>query len=471
MSLTGTAAAPATVKSGSAKAPNRLSVMQLSIFAAPGIAIAMTHAAGSSILPTIYSKETALDLVQIGTIIFLAKILDAFSDPLMGFISDQTRGRFGRRKPWIFIGTILLAVCIVMLFRVPKDATLMYFAVWYIVTYQAWTLVEIPYRAWSIELTRDYHERSRIATYVAMTWAIGGLMFLALSKLPFAPTTAMDGVYLRWVMWIILGLLAISVPLMLYWTPQGPPVETRRGNVLGAIRAIRANKPLWIFVSVFVLGGFAGGIISSLVLLYTSSILKLTGAQFTTIMIAYAGLSFLATPLTLYAVRLFDKHIVWATGWLLSALILPAIAFIEPGPNAFWPFFAIIAFRGVVAAVDNAIPVAVLGDVVDYDVLKTGVDRTANYVAFLTLILKFNLAIGGAIGFVILGLAGFDPKAETNSPAARDAFVAIYCFAPTIFYAFACYMLYQFPITSRRHAIIKKRIEQRIARREAALAK
>lgn len=458
---------------GVAKAQDRLSIGTLSIFAFPGIAIAMTHAAGSSILPTIYSKETTLDLVQIGTIIFIAKILDAISDPIMGFISDQTRGRFGRRKPWIFIGSILLAVCVVMLFRVPKDATLMYFAIWYVVTYQAWTLVEIPYRAWSIELTRDYHERSRIATYVAMTWAIGGLMFLALSKLPFAPSNAMDGEYMRWVMWIILGLLAVSVPLMLYWTPQGPPVEIKRGNLFGAIRSIRSNTPLWIFVAVFVLGGFAGGIISSLVLLYTSSILQLTGSQFTTIMIVYAGLSFLATPLTLYAVRIFDKHIVWATGWLIAALVLPAIAFIEPGPNAFWPFLIIIAIRGIVGAVDNALPVAVLGDVVDYDVLKTGVDRTANYVAFLTLILKFNLAIGGAIGFVILGLAGFDPKAETNSPEARDTFVFIYCFAPTFFYAFACFMLYQFPITSKRHAIIRKRIEQRVARqnRNAALAK
>jgi GPH family glycoside/pentoside/hexuronide:cation symporter len=460
-------------KTASNSTADRLPLKTLSIFAFPSIAIAMTHAAAGSILPTIYSKETALDLVQIGSIIFLAKILDALSDPLMGFLSDQTRGRFGRRKPWILIGSIVLAVCIVMLFRVPKDATLMYFAIWYVLTYQAWTLIEIPYRAWSIELTRDYHERSRISTYVAMTTAIGGLLFLALSKLPISPSNAMDGEYFRWVQWIILGVLAVSVPLLLMEVPKGPPVETKRGNLTEAIRAIRNNRPLWIFIAVFFVGGLGGGIISSLVLLYTSSILKLTGQQFTTVMIAYGALSLISTPLWLLAVRFFDKHIVWATGWLVAGLVMPLIAFIEPGPDAFIPYLVIIAIRGIFGAVDNALPVAVIGDIVDYDILKTGVDRTANFIAFLTLILKFNLAIAGAIGFILIGLAGFDPKAEVNTQQARDIFVMIFCFAPMLFYTVSCSILYQFPITSKRHAIIRKRIEQRVARqkRNASAAK
>lgn len=446
--------------------PSKLKSWVIGLYAFPGVAVAMTHVPTNSILPTIYATNAGIDLVTIGTILFIAKALDAIADPLMGIVSDRTQSRFGRRKPWIALGGALLCVAVIFLYAVPEKASATYFTVWYILTVQCWTMLEIPYRAWGIELSRDYTERTRIMTYLGMGWAGGQFLFLGLPFLPLFASSKMDAPFMRTVSWMIVALLLVAIPLTLAKVPNGKALELRRAGFGDFLKALRTNKPLQLFIVIFLFGGLGGGIMSSLVLLYMTSHLQI-GDKFTIVMFTYSILHLVATPLTLKLVPRFGKARTWAAGWLISALVLPLIALIEPGPQAFVPFLAIICIRGFVSATDTAIPTAILGDIVDYDLLRSGVDRAANYVACLTLILKFNHAIGTAAGFLLLGLVGYQATGN-NTPEAARAFTLLYCFGPTVLYCIACFLLWKFPIDARRHGIIRRRIEQRAARLKVA---
>lgn len=452
----------------SASGTERLPAWRLALYAAPGLPILMTHVPANSILPALYASHANISLVTIGLIIFAAKVLDAFTDPLMGMLSDRTRSTFGRRKPWMALGTLLLCVCVSFLYAIPDGATAVYFTIWYVLTFQSWTMIEIPYRAWGIELSRDYAERSRIATYLAMSWAVGGFLFLLLTFLPIFGSAKIDTTFLRWVMWPIIGALLVMVPLACAFVPNGPTVETKPESFKRLVRSLRDNKPLWIFIAIFVLGGLGGGIVSSLVFLYATSLLKIPD-KFSLLMLVYGLLNVVATPMYLRAVKLWGKHRTWAASWVVSAAAIPFIAFIEPGPGAFVPFLVILSVRAVASAADNAIPMALFGDVVDYDVLKTGTDRTANYVALMTLVLKFNQAIGTALGFFLLGLVGYN-AAGNNTPEAEWAFTMLYSFVPPVLYLAACALLWKFPIDARRHGVIRRRIEQRAERARRANA-
>jgi glycoside/pentoside/hexuronide:cation symporter, GPH family len=125
-----------------------------------------------------------IDLLKISPIImgFAAAIprgLDAILDPIMGNISDNTRSRFGRRIPYILIGGILVGITFALLFMVPrdwsKDVIFAYFLVTSLIFYTAVTIYAVPHGALGLEMTNDYHERTRIFAYASFIGNVGAI--------------------------------------------------------------------------------------------------------------------------------------------------------------------------------------------------------------------------------------------------------------------------------------------------------
>ena len=115
---------------------------------------------GVYVLP--YYAELGISLYAMSAIILGARLSDAFTDPLIGVLSDKTKSRWGRRKPWIFAGAPLLMLSLYMLFVPPENPSLWYFGVWIVLLYFAFTIVDLPYFAWGAELSPVYDERTHI---------------------------------------------------------------------------------------------------------------------------------------------------------------------------------------------------------------------------------------------------------------------------------------------------------------------
>src|SRR5512139_1975065 len=130
-----------------------------------------------------YSRDLGLSLAAVGTILMLARISDVVTDPLVGQLSDRTRSRIGRRKPWILVGAPLMLVSVWMLF-VPQGAvTNTYFAVWLVLLWLGWTFIGIPFYAWGAELSPHYHERTRIASVRTGVGLVGTLVAIVVPLL------------------------------------------------------------------------------------------------------------------------------------------------------------------------------------------------------------------------------------------------------------------------------------------------
>ena len=142
--------------SDTSRAGGHLTTGQLLAFGFP----AMTHALIASpvyaILPTFYAANTAVTLAAIGTIAAFSRIIDALNDPVMGYLSDQTRSRFGSRKPWIAAAVVFCAAAVFQLFSPPSTATWVYFLIWSQVLYTGFTMFEVPRSAWGVEITRRW---------------------------------------------------------------------------------------------------------------------------------------------------------------------------------------------------------------------------------------------------------------------------------------------------------------------------
>ncbi|MDA0631241.1 MAG: MFS transporter, partial [Proteobacteria bacterium] len=127
-------------------------------------------------LAPFYAAEMGMELAAVGGIFALARIWDAISDPIVGNLSDKTRTAYGRRKPWILLGTPALMVSLYFFLQPPEGVGLSYLVVVAIVFYLSITIVQIPYLSWGAELSRDYQERIRINGYREAFTMIGILL-------------------------------------------------------------------------------------------------------------------------------------------------------------------------------------------------------------------------------------------------------------------------------------------------------
>jgi len=143
----------------------------------------------SQLKDPVYTVALGVSPELIGWALSLPRLLDAFFDPVVGFWSDNWRGRWGRRRPFIFAGAIGLAVTMVLLWLPPagagwsQTALACYFLGATTLFYAAYSIFLVPYRALGLELTSDYHERTRLQGWGMMVGLIGGLGLPWLYKL------------------------------------------------------------------------------------------------------------------------------------------------------------------------------------------------------------------------------------------------------------------------------------------------
>ena len=124
-------------------------------------------------IPRFYASDVGVPLALVGTYILVARIVDVFTDPLMGFISDRVPTRWGRRKPWVVLSVPVMMTAIYMLFMPPDGAGGTHMLIWMLVLGLGQTMVIIPYWSWGAELSTDYNERSRVTGWRAQAGIVG----------------------------------------------------------------------------------------------------------------------------------------------------------------------------------------------------------------------------------------------------------------------------------------------------------
>ena len=188
-----------------------------------------------------YYASLGISLSVIAVVMMLTRVTDVITDPLIGTLSDRTPYRFGRRGLWIAVGLPVMAISTVAVFNPFVDhPDYLYLFITVACLYFGWTLIGIPLSAWVAEISEDYHERSRLTG--ARTWGgiVGSLLAillpLGLAVLarvgypelgPEKPGSLQP--MLSVLAWMTVCILAISVPMLLFFVRQPRFTHTRRG--------------------------------------------------------------------------------------------------------------------------------------------------------------------------------------------------------------------------------------------------
>jgi len=437
----------------------RLSTSRLTIFASPEFAIKVASYPLLTVLPAIYAQNTTLSLAAVGTIVFAMRLVDAVTDPMIGHLSDKTQSKWGRRKPWMILGAILSVPAIYFLYIPPSNAGALYLCVWMGLFYVAWTMMEIPFKSWGAEITRDYRERSKVVTIRSMVGTAGGIAFLAIPLLPFFETTEITAEVLEIAAYMVMFLLPALIIMTVIVVPQGAPVLIARDNILAFLKDAVKSGPFRIYLFSTILGFVGLGMNATLLYVYISFYLGIPEYFPHLVIIETLG-SLLFMPVWLWASNRIGKHKSWAISYLLPLSYMPFMAFIEPGASAFWYYAPLGFLNGAAQAALFFLPTSILGDVSDYSTWKTKSDRAGKFFATYLLSFKFAFALAALLSFNLLGFVGFELGAD-NSPASIVGLKIAFIGAPIACYLMGVLIILRYPLTQNRHAAIRRRIERR----------
>jgi GPH family glycoside/pentoside/hexuronide:cation symporter len=142
-----------------------ISLKERLAYSLPAFALAIIGIPVYVYIPKFYTDVVGIDIAVAGVLLFGVRLFDAVTDPLMGTLSDRTRSRFGRRRPYIVSGSILIAIALIFLFNPPAASVTwntVWFAFWIYALFLFWTLVTVPYESLGPEITYDYDERTSL---------------------------------------------------------------------------------------------------------------------------------------------------------------------------------------------------------------------------------------------------------------------------------------------------------------------
>ncbi len=423
-------------------------------------------------MPKFYSDVVLVPLGYLAIAIAGARALDALNDPFIGWLSDRTRTRLGRRRPYLVAGAPLCAVAFYALFSPPptlsKDAAALWFGITFLLYFVFHTFYGLPYYALGPELTLDYHERSRLFS-VREAFSILGTIGAAVAPGVLVSEFGMGerrafsaiGAFFAALLVALVGLLVVRVR-------ERPDFGARPPTPLvpGVRRALR-NRPFRILLLTYVVGSIPSAIPGTLMPFFNAYVIRPENQArwLATFLATYFGAGFLCLPLWLLLARRFGKRPAWLASFFMGISGGGAMFLIGAGDVV--PMLLLIAWAGSSFGAGLFLGPAMQADVIDYDELHTGRRREAQYAGFWAMLPKFVAIPSAAVPIAILGAIGYVPNA-VQTPQVVFAIRAIFALAPAVFSILAFFIAWRFPIDERVHRAILDGIA-RHARGEEAI--
>lgn len=419
------------------------------------------------IVQGIYAKYFGVPLAAIATVLLISRLVDAITDPIIGYWSDRYYTRTGSRKPFVVAGAILFTLSSYFLY-VPSSTTVStsYFLGWYLSLYFAYTLFNIPHLAWGGELTSHSEERNIIFTLRSLALFLGKILFFAVPLLPFFSTAEFTPETLKWSV-LIVGLLMLpALYLCVSKVPDGRQTGVANRQPIHPrllLLAMWRNRPFLLYVATSCVSGIGQGMWNGLMFIFADAYLGLS-AKLPLIFMLSLMLGTLSLSIWYKLANRFGKKTVWCLGTLFYIAGLVGIGLLSPGEASFIPFLLLksLVYIGLVASM--VVMPSLLADIVDYGTLKSGSIDSASYFSGHIFLAKSTSAIGGALGLAIASWYGFDATVTEHS---ANTMVGLYLgavYLPIFFLLVKLMVIVLIPINARRHAIIRQRLDARAAR-------
>lgn len=358
-------------------------------------------------------RTVIVPLVTLGFVLTLGRILDAVDDPLIGYWSDSTRSRWGKRLPFIVGGTPLLALTFITLWY-PPGWGMPWVAVYAFVALQlysiSWTIVHQPYEAVLAEISRDRATRLRISGYKVFLGVAGAAVGLVGSARVIAEF-GFSGMAV-----LFASVAALSILLSAFGIRRFPQIATsperqRNLSLWQGLKETATNRQFLVFVSSEVTFFLSLSMLTALLPYFVTVVLGRPEGDVALFTGAFFLVVLFSLPLVYWIVLVRSEAFAYRTAMFALSVMLPGLYVIGdlPGVDPFLQSLVYIALLGVPMSVVFVLPNPMIADIVDADEVRTGLRRAGVYFGVEETVGKAGAALSAGIFGFVLGTFGFSP--------------------------------------------------------------
>jgi glycoside/pentoside/hexuronide:cation symporter, GPH family len=415
-------------------------------------------------------------------VFLVPRIFDAITDPIMGFISDNTKSKWGRRRQYLFIGAILIGLAYIFMWQLYKEDALeynfWYFFLWAVVFYLGLTIFSVPYVAMGYEMSDDFHERTNImaiSQWIGQwAWVIAPLFWIIMYDPNWFPSA--DVAVRELAIWVAIPCTIFALVPAFFMKSKStlnedyePLNSANIGNSLKKIfvsfgeafkikefrklcgatflifNAFNTVAALTFFVIVYKLfNGDAGA---------SGIWVSMFGC------IAALGTTFIVIPTVAWMSKKLGKKRAFMLAQSISLVgyVMLYFLFIPGKP---WMYIIALPFFSFGIGSLFTIMMSMTADVIDLDEINTGKRREGIFGAIYWWMVKIGFGIAGALSGVIIAFVGFNSDLATiDQQAAVDGLHAFFCFFPMVGTILAMLVMRDYDITEEKAKDISAQLE------------
>jgi Na+/melibiose symporter-like transporter len=324
----------------------------------------------------------------------VCRLWNAFSDPVIGLLSDRTRSRFGQRKPWVASGGTLLAAAIWAIFIPPAGVGGLYLTIGLLALYLGVSAFSTPLYAWAGSLSPYYHERTRNQTYLQTVVSLGLVTMVAIPL-----TMGQFGItdlprQIAGMGWASIAPLVVGLPILWLFFQERPMPQAKRHLGLGpAIRLLATDRVVLRVIGSDFFVSLGQGFRGSLLIFFVTAYMQLPLKDMLIIPLVQYGFGVFASPIWLQISRRLGKHKTLIAAEITQIVINLGLLLLSPGQ--LWPLIGLTVAQGLSQGSGNLMLRSIVSDVADQERLKTGKDHSG------LLFSIFNVTINAAMALAV----------------------------------------------------------------------
>jgi len=408
------------------------------------------------------TNVVGVDPALAGIMLLFPKIWDVISDPIMGAISDITRSRFGRRRPYILYGAVPFGIAFFVLFIVPgyqtEFANALQVSLLFALACTAFTVVNVPYASMVPEMSDDYNERMSITSFRMSFASIGALLAGGLAMVLVA--AGGGGAAGFRLMGSVFGAgIVISCLVCFFGTRRAPslPPQKEMPPMKEQIRIAARNYPFVMLMTSYFLQALAIGVMMAGFIYYVKYAMNLPETAMNIAFPIFMVTGVLFIPVWLAVGKRFGKIKSYYIGLAIFTVMMGSLFFTSA--SLLWLFYVQVFLAGIGFSSFQLFPFSMLPDTIEYDQMQSGLRREGVFSGMWSAGQKIAYSVGPPIVGFALALSGF--VREGIQPESLTIGVrVIFCLFPAAMILLSFLPFRKYNLTEEEFERVKARISR-----------
>lgn len=404
----------------------------------------------------------------VAIILFVGRSWDYVNDPIIGFLSDRTRTRWGRRRPFLLFGALPFALSFILLWLSPnfsQTGLIIYYSLGYVVYEVMATIVYMPYYALTPELTEDYDERTRLTSFRMFFNILGSLTAYIFPMLVIGSMVP-ENTRRVLLMSVIAGAIAATplIGVFLGTRERSENIREEKPKFIPSLKAAFKNRPFVFGAGIYLLTWMTILVIETNLLLYIKYIVQREG-QSSLIMASIFVTAILALPFWNWAARHWNKRLAYIIGVAFWAVVMIVLILVS-AETPFWIIMFLCIMAGIGVSAAQVLPWSIIPDAIEWDEWKTYERHEGMFYSLITLMGKIANSVAVPLSLVVLQISGYQAASLVQPDSALMGIRLLIGPIPAILLTGGIIFAFFYPLTRQQHRRIVEELRQRRLQRK-----